>query len=59
MKIFTILLSIVGALGLRYDLNEILRCHITYADDPTQMRWCIIAKHYEQMFRTCPEFDED
>ena len=53
MNYLLTLLTLVGSVfGLRYDVNEILRCNIEYTD-PNERRWCIIAKHYEQMWLAC------
>ena len=59
MNYLLALLTLVwSGVTLRYDVNEILRCNIEYTDSNVR-RWCIIAKHYEQMWLSCEFPDED
>ena len=58
MHLLTLLTLVWSGVALRYDVNEILRCNIEYTD-PNERRWCIIAKHYEQMWLSCEFPNED
>jgi hypothetical protein len=46
--------------ALEYNVNEILMCNIAYRDpsEHSERRWCIISKHYEQMWLSCEFPDE-
>ena len=51
MRIFTLMTLLTMGYSLSYDVNEILKCSYLY-ENPDR-RWCIISKHYEQMWLSC------
>ena len=56
--LLALLTLVCSVFGLRYDVNEILRCHIEYTN-PNDLRFCVIAKHYEQLWLSYEFPDED